>query len=82
MAITPTTITCCRISEKFCSVRKRSFCVAKNRHAKIRAINGPSVPMGGSLALRLFMAVARPIRGKEVATTCPAIGEGANGVPV
>ena len=33
MAMTPTTITCCRMSEKFWPVRKRSVCDAKNAHA-------------------------------------------------
>ena len=33
IAITPTTITCCRISEKFSPVRKRSLCAAKKAHA-------------------------------------------------
>ena len=33
MAITPTTITCCRISERFSPVRKRSVWVAKNAQA-------------------------------------------------
>ena len=33
IAIVPTTITCCRISEKFCTDRKRSLCVAKQTTA-------------------------------------------------
>ena len=41
MAMTPTTITCCRISEKFSPVRKRSVCVAKKTQASSRAMNGP-----------------------------------------
>src|SRR3990167_5843926 len=51
MAMVPTTITCCRINEKFCSVRKRSLCVAKKTQASSSAMKGPSVPMGGSLAV-------------------------------
>ena len=46
MAMTPTTITCCRMSEKFCPVRKRSVCDAKNAHAASSARNGPNVAIG------------------------------------
>ena len=54
MAITPTTMTCCRISEKFWSVKKRSFWVAKKTQASSKAIKGPSVAMEGSL--EVFMS--------------------------
>ena len=47
IASTPTTITCCRISEKFWPVRKRSLCEAKKTHASSSAMNGPSVDTGG-----------------------------------
>src|SRR5262245_54087854 len=40
IAMTPTTITCCRMSEKFCSDRKRSDCVVKKAHASTRASSG------------------------------------------
>ena len=49
IAITPTTITCCRISEKFSPLRKRSVCVAKKTQASSSAMKGPSVPSGGSV---------------------------------
>ena len=49
IAIVPTTITCCRMSEKFCTDRKRSLCVVKKPTASSRAISGPSVASGGSL---------------------------------
>ena len=49
MAMTATTMTCCRMSAKFCADRKRSLCVAKKAHARISAMNGPSVARGGSL---------------------------------
>ena len=44
MAMTPTTITCCRMSEKLPPVRKRSDCDAKKPQATSSAMNGPSVP--------------------------------------
>src|SRR5262249_39199172 len=47
MATTPTTITCCRISEKFCPARKRSDWYAKNAQASASAMNGPKVATGG-----------------------------------
>ena len=47
MARTPTTMTCCRISEKFWPVRNRSLCVAKKAHARRSAMNGPSAASGG-----------------------------------
>jgi hypothetical protein len=56
MAMVPTTITCCMISEKFCNDMNRSFCVAKNMQASNRAMNGPNVPMGGNLSSKDFMA--------------------------
>src|SRR6218665_3885906 len=43
IAITPTTITCCRISEKVCADKKRSLCEAKKAQARISAMKGPSV---------------------------------------
>ena len=48
MAMTPTTITCCRISEKFSPVKKRSVVVPKIAQATASAMKGPSWPMGGS----------------------------------
>ncbi len=50
MATTPTTITCCRMSEKFWPVRKRSDWNAKNAHAMASAMNGPNVATGGMCA--------------------------------
>jgi hypothetical protein len=41
IAITPTTMTCCRISEKFWPVRKRSVCDAKKMQAASSASSGP-----------------------------------------
>ena len=46
IAMTPTTITCCRISEKFCPVRKRSVCDAKKAHAASSARSGPNATGG------------------------------------
>ncbi|MNS98731.1 hypothetical protein D3C72_1331060 [compost metagenome] len=46
MAITPTTITCCRISDRLPPVRKRSDCVAKKMQAPSRASHGPRAPHG------------------------------------
>src|SRR6218665_1040664 len=43
IAITATTMTCCRISEKFCADKKRSLCEAKKAQARISAMKGPSV---------------------------------------
>ena len=54
MAMTPTTITCCRMSAKFWLVRKRSLWVAKKTQASSRATKGPSVPIGGSLEVSEF----------------------------
>src|SRR5512143_2140513 len=55
MAITPTTITCCRISDRFSAPKKRSVVTEKNAQAIVRAMNGPSWPIGGSLLFRLSM---------------------------
>ena len=52
IAMTPTTMTCCRTSEKFSPVRKRSLWVAKKTQASSRAMKGPSVPIGGSLSFQ------------------------------
>ena len=46
IASTPTTTTCCRISERFCPVKKRSVCEAKNAHATSSARKGPNVATG------------------------------------
>src|SRR6218665_2213743 len=43
IAITATTMTCCRISEKFCAEKKRSLCEEKKAQARISAMKGPSV---------------------------------------
>src|SRR3990172_1935999 len=43
MASVPTTITCCKMSEKFALVRKRSVCVAKKTHARSSAAAGPRI---------------------------------------
>ena len=47
IAMTPTTITCCRIRERFSPVRKRSVRVAKKRQATARATKGPSAAARG-----------------------------------
>ena len=52
MAMTLTTITCCRMSEKFCPVRKRSVCDAKNAQAASSARSGPNVAIGGMRSSR------------------------------
>ena len=57
MASTPTTMTCCRISEKFWPERNRSLCVAKKAHAASSAMNGPSVDSGG----RCSMTACHPL---------------------
>src|SRR5262245_5314538 len=66
MAITPITTTCCRISEKFWPVRKRSLCEAKNAHASRRAATGPAcapslteLRRGKPLPAPLLLAPAR-----------------------
>src|ERR1700674_1143602 len=43
MASVPTTITCCRMSEKFAPDRKRSVWVAKKTHARSSAATGPRI---------------------------------------
>ena len=58
IAITPTTMTCAKISEKFWVLKKRSLWLAKNTHANTSAIKGPSVPKGGSLSLKEFIRFA------------------------
>src|SRR5512138_708831 len=55
MAITPTTITCWRTSDRLSPVRKRSLCEVKNAHVARRASNGPNVANGGSLSFQLFI---------------------------
>ena len=55
MAITPTTMTCAKMSEKFWVLKKRSLWLAKNTQANTSAISGPKVPMGGSLSLKEFI---------------------------
>lgn len=41
-------MTCCMMSEKLLPLKKRSLCVAKNRQAKAKANQGPSVAADGS----------------------------------
>src|SRR5215218_3330074 len=49
IARTPTTITCCRINERFCASRKRSLFSEKNAIVKTSATNGPTT---GAVAIR------------------------------
>ena len=46
IAITPTTITCCRISDRFSPLKKRSVVKAKKMQAISSAMKGPSWPHG------------------------------------
>src|SRR4051812_18207301 len=67
MAMTPSTMTCWRMSEKFSPVRKRSLRVAKNAHAAMRARRGPSVAsVGRRLTARLLRAEAQLQAGLHV----------------
>ncbi len=50
IAMTPTTAICCRISEKFSPLKKRSVAMPKNTQAISKAMKGPSWPMGGNLS--------------------------------
>src|SRR6478736_3103816 len=58
IAITPTTVTCCRISEKFSPLKNWSVVKPKATQAISRAMNGPSCPIGGSLAPRVVEGMA------------------------
>src|SRR5476649_641104 len=53
MAMTPTTITCCKISEKFWPLKKRSDSSEKNRPAASRAKTGPSTVTAGRARVKL-----------------------------
>ncbi len=57
MAMMPTTITCCKIREKFWLLRKRSLCDAKNTQAASRAMTGPSCEIDGRDFMRLDLVV-------------------------
>src|SRR5262245_47662613 len=52
MATTPTTITCCTMSEKFCPLRKRPVCRAKKTQARTSATDGPRSVSGGRRSSR------------------------------
>src|SRR5262245_18756652 len=52
MATTPTTITCCTMSEKFCPLRKRSLSRAKKMQARSSATDGPRSVTGGRRSSR------------------------------
>src|SRR5262249_21485200 len=52
MATTPTTITCCSISDKLWPDRKRSDWNAKNAHASASAMNDPNVATDGRCSTR------------------------------
>src|SRR5215471_1070751 len=52
MAMTPTTISCCRMREKFCSDRKRADCVAKKTQVRTSASNGASTGPVGAIRSR------------------------------
>ena len=56
IAMTPTTITCARISDRFWALKKRSVVTAKKAQAIASAMKGPSWPIGGSLCFRVSMA--------------------------
>ena len=51
MAITPTTITCCRISAKFAPEKKLSVVSPNTAQATARAMKGPSCDSGGRRSL-------------------------------
>jgi hypothetical protein len=53
MAMVPTTMTCCMMSEKFCSDRKRSFCVAKEQAGQHQGNEGPQRAHGGQFRVRI-----------------------------
>jgi hypothetical protein len=55
IAMTPTTMTCCRISEKLPADRKRSDWNEKNTQAASRASSGPSVAIGGRWCFQAVM---------------------------
>ena len=82
MAMTPTTMTCCRISEKFSPLRKRSLCVAKKTHASSSAMNGPERGRAAaaclSMCARAVVAepvdMAAPVVGRSRLTSCPSTG--------
>ena len=57
IAMTPTTMTCCRISAKLALVKKLSVVRPKTTQAIARAMNGPSWLIGGSLSLNVFTVV-------------------------
>jgi hypothetical protein len=54
MAITPTTITCCRISEKFCAGQETVALRGEERAGDQQRDERPSVASGGSF---VFQAV-------------------------
>jgi len=62
MAMVPTTMTCCRIREKFCSERNRSLCAAKKAQARTRAIDGPECAHGWQLVQQGFHGTRRRFR--------------------
>src|SRR6476646_10296816 len=79
MAMTPTTITCCRISEKFWPVRKRSLCDAKKTLASSSASSGPKA---GSIAAGSRNRRPVPsIGAAEPLLVAPAPIEAERGVP-
>ena len=53
MAITPTTMTCCRISAKLAPLKKLSVVSPKMVQAIARAMKGPSWLTGGSLSFKV-----------------------------
>ena len=73
MAITPTTITCCRISEKFWPLKNCSVVAPKKAQAMINAMNGPSWLIGGNRCFQeVFMAGPWWVAGMRRACGGPA----------
>ncbi|MNN29102.1 hypothetical protein D3C81_1426920 [compost metagenome] len=71
MAMMPTTMTCCKIREKFWLLRKRSLCDAKKTQAASRAMTGPSLESGGrnvGMVERICYPYSRGEKGDAQAT--------------
>src|SRR3990167_791065 len=70
MASRPTTITCCRISEKFWPDRKLSAWMAKKALAASSASKGPSTAMGGRWRDQSFMSGTPLCEVEEASMVC------------
>src|SRR6516225_1772616 len=72
MARTPTTISCCRMSEKFCSDRKRADCVAKKMQVRTSACSGASTGPIGAIRSRRSGEIASDARVSVVVSSALA----------